>query len=131
MTQASITNINRREFLKDTAAGLTFALTLAADPSRIITEAAADGALTANAWVTIATDGTITIVSPAAELGQGSFTTLPAVFAEELDADWSKVKLIAPPAWDEKTWGNPEYYDNYFQTSASWAVRGYFKPMRI
>src|SRR6266446_3838638 len=130
MTQASIINMNRREFLKDTAAGLTFALTLAADPSRIIAEAAADGALTANAWLTIATDGTITIVSPAAEMGQGSFTTLPAIIAEELDADWAKVKPILPPVWDEKKYGNPGFGGN-FQTSASASVNGYFKALRI
>ncbi len=130
MTQASMTNINRREFLKDTAASLTFALTLAADPSRIIAEAAADGVLTANAWLTIAPDGTITIVSPAAEMGQGSFTTLPAIIAEELDADWAKVKPILPPVWDEKKYGNPGFGGN-FQTSASASVNGYFKALRI
>ena len=82
-------------------------------------------------WVTIATDGTITIVSPAAEMGQGTFTTLPAVFADELDADWAKVKPVFPPEWTEKKYGNPGY-DNYaFQTSASFATRGYFKAMRI
>ena len=66
-----------------------------------------DAPLAPNVWVTIATDGTITIVSPAAEMGQGSFTTLPLILAEELDADWSKVKPVQPPAWDEKSYGNP------------------------
>src|SRR5438876_10737291 len=121
---------NRRDFLKTSAAGLSFAFTLAADPRALISEAtAADAPLSASAWITIATDGTITIVSPAAEMGQGSFTTLPLIIAEELDADWSKVKPVLPPAWDEKKYGNPD--NNAFQTSASNSVHGYFHALRI
>jgi isoquinoline 1-oxidoreductase subunit beta len=122
---------NRRDFLKTSAAGLSFAFTLAADPRTLIGEAvAADAPLSASAWITIATDGSITIVSPAAEMGQGSFTTLPLIIAEELDADWSKVKPVLPPAWDDKAYGNPAY-GGTFQTSASASVHGYFKALRI
>jgi len=122
---------NRRDFLKTSAAGLSFAFTLAADPRTLMGEAAAaDAPLSASAWISIATDGTITIVSPAAEMGQGSFTTLPLIIAEELDADWSKVKPVLPPAWDDKAYGNPAY-GGTFQTSASASVHGYFKALRI
>jgi isoquinoline 1-oxidoreductase subunit beta len=122
---------NRRDFLKTSAAGLSFAFTLAADPRSLIGEAAAaDAPLSATAWVTIAPDGAITIVSPAAEMGQGSFTTLPAIIAEELDADWSKVTPVLPPEWDEKKFGNHGYTGG-FQTSASASVHGYFKALRI
>src|ERR1700686_5416012 len=123
-------NIRRRDFLKEAAAGLTLALTLAADPSSIIGEAEADRPLAPNLWVTITPDGTVTIVSPPAEMGQGTFTTLAAVLADELDADWSKVRLVNPPVWDEKTYGNPEFF-NFLHTVASMATRGYFKAMRI
>src|SRR3981081_295023 len=122
-------NMNRRDFL-GTAAGLTLALTILPDPFAGTNEAVADASLSPNAWLTITPDGTITIASPAAEMGQGTFTTLPLILAEELDADWSKVKPILPPAGDEKKYGNPEY-GMTFQTSASASVRGYFKPMRI
>src|SRR5438105_7104574 len=125
----SISTVSRREFLKETVAGLTFAFTLAADPLRVA-GALADEPLAANAWVRIAIDGTITIVSPAAEMGQGSFTTLPAIIAEELDADWAKVRPILPPGWDEKTYGNPAY-GSVFQTSASASVNGYFNALRV
>ncbi len=63
-------------------------------------------------------------------MGQGTFTTLPAVLAEELDADWSKVRAVFPPEWNEKKFGNPQW-NGLFNTTASLATRGYFKPMRI
>jgi isoquinoline 1-oxidoreductase subunit beta len=69
-------------------------------------------------------------VSPPAEIGQGTFTALAAVLADELDADWSQVRIAYPPVWDEKTYGNPEFF-YFLHTVASMATRGYFKPMRI
>jgi isoquinoline 1-oxidoreductase beta subunit len=123
--------INRRDFLGTTAAGLTFALTVAADPFDLAAGAgAAETPLSPNLWVTIGADDTITIVSPAAELGQGSYTSLPLILAEELDADWTKVRLAQPPVWDPKQYGNPEYF-GVLSTTSSFAVRGYFKPMRV
>src|SRR5215469_3463555 len=119
---ASQTSLSRRGFLAGTA-GLTFAFSVPA-----LAEAAAPAtaeAFAPNFWLTIDRQGTITIMSPAAELGQGSFTSLPVIFAEELDADWAKVRPVFPTAWDDKTFGNPGY--NYtFQTSASASVTGYF-----
>ena len=133
--------LSRRGFLAGT--GLTLALTVVPDPAAMLRDdvfddrlndagaaAAAAAPLVANVWVTIATDGTITIIAPAAEMGQGSFTTLPAVLADELDADWTKVKPVFPSLWNENAHGNPE--DLYqFRTAASYATRGYFKAMRV
>src|SRR4051794_32589943 len=102
---ASRQAVDRREFLSG-AAGLTLALTILPH-DLAVTAAAADAPFPANAWVTIAADGAITIVSPPAEMGQGTFTAMGAALAEELDADWSKVTLVHPPVWDEKTYGNP------------------------
>src|SRR5215468_4085197 len=132
---ARTAKLSRREFF-GSAAGLSLALTVAPDPLAFLDDglmggALADAPLAPNVWLTIATDGTITIVSPAAEMGQGTFTTLPAIIADELDADWAKVKPVFPPEWNERKFGNPGY-DNYaFQTSASFAVRGYFRAMRM
>ena len=104
----NVRGLNRRNFLKTTA-GLTFALTLAPNPLAFIDEAAADAPYAPSVWLTIGTDGIITVVSPAAEMGQGSFTTLPVIIAEELDADWAKVRPIFPSDWDDKKFGNPAY----------------------
>src|SRR5262245_39368641 len=121
----------RRDFLKDTAAGLTFALTLSADRLAGLGEVfAQDAAYAPSMWLSIAPDGTISIVSPAAEMGQGSFTSLPLIIAEELDADWSKVRPVLPPVWDEKKYGN-HGYTGTFQTSASASIHGYFTALRI
>src|SRR5580693_4234363 len=128
----SIATVNRRRFLTS-AAGLTLALTVAPEALTWPDEALADGPAAPTpltAWVTIAPDGATTIVSPAAEIGQGTFTTLALVLADELDVDWSKVKVGYPPVWDETTYGNPQFM-NYIHTVASMATRGYFTPMRI
>ena len=58
-----------------------------------------------NAWVRIGTDDIVTIIASQAEMGQGVFTTLPAVLAEELGADWKRVRLENSPA--DSAYRNP------------------------
>jgi isoquinoline 1-oxidoreductase beta subunit len=50
-----------------------------------------------NNWIKIASDDTVTVVVPHCDMGTGIFTALPQMAAEELDADWSKVKVEAAP----------------------------------
>src|SRR5215216_3903114 len=124
------TDVSRRGFVKG-AAGLTFACSLSGGLVGRIGEAfAADGAKL-NAWVTIGTDNTITILCPMAEMGQGVLTSLPLILAEELDADWSKVKAEFAPA-NPKVYGNPhEVFKGAQITAASVSVPGYYTPLRI
>jgi isoquinoline 1-oxidoreductase beta subunit len=88
MTQhPNMKDMNRRDFL-GSAAGLTLSLTLA--PLALTGEAEAQAAFAPSAWLNIATDGTITVLSPAAEgMGQGLVAPHAALIliAEELDAD--------------------------------------------
>ena len=90
----ALLDISRREFMVG-AAGLTFGVLLPGCARTATTEGAtamlaatAGHALAFGPWVSIATDGIVYIQSPAAEMGQGSLTSLPLIIAEELDADW-------------------------------------------
>lgn len=79
-----------------------------------------------NAYVTIAPDGTITIMSPAPEMGQAVNTSIPVIIAEELDADWSKVKIQQSPI-------APEYAHPIFKSQfvvGSVTLRGYWPAVR-
>src|SRR5262249_32658151 len=106
------------------AAGLTCAVALGVDRR-------AAGALLVgerrgkalSGWVSIATDGTITIMSPATEMGQGSMTSLPLIIAEELDAEWSKVRVVPAPPIDA-IYGNPGFQGMMY-TAGSNAVTSY------
>ena len=126
-------SINRRGFMVG-AAGLTFGFSLglvetgALVRSGVAQAAAGNAGTVINPWVTIASDGTVAIISPATEMGQGSTTSLPLIVAEELDADWSKVRIVpAPP--NESVYGNPGFYGSMY-TAGSATVTGYYKVLR-
>jgi isoquinoline 1-oxidoreductase beta subunit len=71
----------------------------------------------------------VTIVSPASEMGQGVMTAMPALVAEDMDADWSKVRVIQAPS-DAKTFGNP-LFGGAMTTGASRTTQGYYRILRL
>jgi isoquinoline 1-oxidoreductase subunit beta len=120
----STVNLKRRRFMTG-AAGLTLGVKLGIPSTLALAE---NRSAAVSPWVTIWSDGTISIMSPAAEMGQGSLTSLPLILAEELDADWSKVRIVpAPPI--EKIYGNPGF-NGLMYTAGSFAVNGYFDALR-
>jgi len=125
-----IKNLSRRRFMTG-AAGLTFGVAVATPGLQELVIGAAEaatGSAKINNWVTVFTDGTVVIQSPAAEMGQGSLTSLPLIVAEEMDADWSKVRIVAAPP-NNKIYGNPAF--RYLQyTAGSATVTGYFTNLR-
>jgi isoquinoline 1-oxidoreductase beta subunit len=119
--------VSRRQVMIG-AAGLSFAVALGGrtDAAVIGTERAGKAM---SPWVSIAPDGTITIMSAATEMGQGSMTSLPLIIAEELDADWSKVKIVPAPV-NEQIYGNPGF-GGMMYTAGSNAVRSYYQNLRL
>ena len=73
-------------------------------------------------FVAIGGDGTVTIVVHRSEMGQGVRTGLPLIVADELEADWSRVRVTQAPA-DEEKYGNQD-------TDGSRSTRHFFEPMR-
>jgi len=132
MNSSKATKLTRRTVLK-AGAGVTFAVALGQIvPVSADTKAgAATGQTSIGAWVTIGTDGEILIYGPAAEMGQGSMTALPVILAEEMDADWSMVRIehspIEPEIYGRGAWGG----SRRMITVGSQAVRGYYQILRL
>ncbi len=85
------------------------------------------GVFAPNIWLRIAPDDSVTVLLTQIEMGQGVMTAMPMLVAEDLDADWNKVKLEWVGA--DKAYGNVNM-DGDQTTAASQSVRGYWKPMR-
>jgi isoquinoline 1-oxidoreductase beta subunit len=116
--------LSRRSFLVTTGA-FSIAVSFGSLPDA----AAATAEFAPNAWVTVGEDGLITIVAPAVEMGQGVRTSLPLIVAEDLDADWSKVRIGATPD-NAQLYGNP-IFQNQLTTVGSLAVTGYYEKLRL
>lgn len=123
--------VTRRDFLRSTAvagAGLTIAFNL---PGCGSTEQAAAGAAAAfepNAFLRIGADNSVTVISKHMEMGQGSYTGLATILAEELDADWKQIEVVGAP-------GDASKYANLFWagqqgTGGSSAIANSFDQMR-
>lgn len=116
---AVIRKIDRRTFLKATgitATGIVLGLQMGCSPSK------PGVPFSPNVYLTINSDGLVTIVAHRQEMGTGIRTGLPMIVADELEADWKKVKLVQAVG-DEKTFGNQN-------TDGSFSVRMFFEPMR-
>ena len=101
---AALTKTTRRNFMKLAAAaggglmlGFHWSATEASSMEVISKEALAAGDINFNSYLSISPEGVITILSPNPELGQNIKTSFPLIVAEELDADWSKVKVVQAP----------------------------------
>jgi len=82
-------SMDRRNFLKSTAAGATGLLIgFYFHPDMESTLAAANAPVVLNAWIHVGTDDLVTILIDKSEMGQGIVTSLAMLLAEELDSDW-------------------------------------------
>ena len=86
-----------------------------------------EGRFAPNAFIRIDRSGTTTLVMPQVEMGQGVYTSIPQILAEELDADFAAVTVVhAPP--NEKLYSNPFF--GVQVTGNSNSVRAFWKPLR-
>jgi isoquinoline 1-oxidoreductase beta subunit len=121
----------RRQFLINSlGAGLVLGLRLDSAQNSISSPARLSSGVDAtantstfkpNVFLSIKADNTITVTVPRAEMGQGVRTSLAMIVAEELDADWAKVRVKQAPA-------SEEYGDQY--TGASTSVSTFWQPLR-
>jgi isoquinoline 1-oxidoreductase beta subunit len=104
MTRTSLAAVRptRREFLQAAGSVTTMALTIGFEwlgPSRRAAAAGASPAVFApNAFLRIGADGSVTVIAKHVEMGQGAYTGIATVLAEELDADWAHVRVESAPA---------------------------------
>lgn len=125
-----LSNLSRRGFLKGASA--TGVLVLAAswglpdafaEEKKFGAEGMPHGAVDdPKVYVSIAADGSVTVICNRSEMGQGVRTSLTMVVADELEADWARVKVQQAPA-DEVRFGNQD-------TDGSRSMRHWYEPMR-
>jgi isoquinoline 1-oxidoreductase subunit beta len=121
-------SLSRRTFLQSgAAAGGGLLLGVRLPFSKDDAEAATGESFAPNAFVRIDRDGHIVLTMPYVEMGQGTYTSIPMLIAEELDVELSQVRLEhAPP--NEKLYANPLL--GIQATGNSNAIRGAWKPLR-
>jgi len=132
--EITIENVSRRRFLQGVLSSSAFVLcvgksSLLARPVGKGAPFAAPGEIASvgatafhpSVFVGIHTDGTVYIVAHRSEMGNGVRTSLPRILADELDADWSRVKVIQGDG--DAAYGSQD-------TDGSHSVREFFEPLR-
>ncbi len=122
---ADLSELTRRKFL-GLAAGsaLVYGFSVPADAAY---EDEKRRSFAPNAFIRIDTQGVVTLIIPQVEMGQGTYTSLSMILAEELDANWNLVRVEHAPA-DEKVYANPLL--SIQATGNSNSVRAFWKPLR-
>jgi isoquinoline 1-oxidoreductase beta subunit len=124
-----VENVGRRGFLKGMLGASAFVLSVrwipaemfGAGPLAAPADAMAGAVLRPNVYLAIDTDGTAYVIAHRSEMGSGSRTALPRIVADELDADWARVKIV-------QATGDEKYGDQ--DTDGSHSVRSFFDTLR-
>src|SRR6266853_5892737 len=124
--QKSFEGMSRRTLLTSGLAGgllLAFHVPVRAFNEPVQPPDDTTGQFAPNAFIRIDHAGKTTLIMPQVEMGQGTYTSISMILAEELDADWSLVRVEHAPA-DEKLYANPEL--GFQVTGASTSLRSYW-----
>jgi len=122
-------NVGRRGFLKGMLGAGAFVLSVRWAPAKVFgpeagggaSDAMSKAALRPNVYLAMDTDGTAYLIAHRSEMGSGSRTALPRIVADELDADWARVKIV-------QAIGDEKYGDQ--DTDGSHSVRSFFDALR-
>ena len=126
MNKHIVSDLSRRKFLVASAA-VGGGLMIGYVPSSMA-RVENDPPASPDAFIRIDKQGKVTIISPMIEMGQGTYTSLPMLVAEELDVDMANVSVDhAPPS--DKLYGNPAL-GNTQVTGGSTSVRAFYLPLR-
>jgi len=123
------TGVTRRDFLQTASvagAGLVIGFHLPAGPRLRAAPPAPADPFAPNAWLRIGPDDSVLVMVDRSEMGQGVATSLPMLLAEELEADWSKIRIEFAPA--DKAYTNPMF--GMQGTGGSTSVRAAYTPLR-
>ncbi len=118
-------SVSRRDFIKSSGiAGAALCLgfyfpSLAKEGSVVNTGTSPAGEIELNSWIRIDIDGRVTLVDHRAEMGQGSYQSVPQILAEELEVNLDQVKIVFAQ-------GNNAKYGNQI-TGGSSTIRGSYK----
>ena len=129
MSTREVASPSRRNFLTATTAiggGLLLGFGLPAR-GEVRDTLTTDAPFAPNAFLRIDRTGRVTFVSPMIEMGQGTYTSLPMLIAEELEVDVDKIAIEHSPA-DDKLYVNPAI--GLQMTGASKSIRGFYIPLR-
>lgn len=129
-----LANPSRRSFLQASALGaglvIGFHFTPRAARAAMLSSGSATPSVFApNAFLRIAPDNSITVIVKHLEMGQGVYTGLPTLVAEELDADWSQVRVESAPA-DANRYGNLAWGGTAQGTGGSTSLTGSWDQLR-
>jgi isoquinoline 1-oxidoreductase beta subunit len=123
------TDLTRRDFLKTAGTGLAIAVVSTSAGYRLLSAAEMEKerpAFQPSAWLRIMPDNTVVVTVNKSEMGQGVYTSLPMIVADELDADWKNVTMEPAPAGD--AYKDPVRKMQF--TGGSSSVRDMYEPLR-
>ncbi len=123
------TDLTRREFLKVTGTGLAIAVVTSSTGFRLLSAAELEKAgpsFRPSVWLEVRPDNIVVVTVSKSEMGQGIYTSLPMIVADELDVDWKNVRMEVALAGDEykdPVWGMQS-------TGGSSSIRHMYEPLR-
>src|SRR5208337_4495976 len=123
------TNLSRRQFLKMTGTGLAIAVAATSTGFKLLSAAEVateETSFSPSVWLEVRPDNSVIVTVNKSEMGQGIYTALPMIVADELDADWRTVRMEPAPAGDafrDPVWGMQS-------TGGSSSISHMYEPLR-